>query len=98
MNGKDDMMDKVSIKDKREYIVNSQRWMAYNVFGYMKKRNGGSFVNAYNKILSRVYLDYDIKIGSDKSKTLDSMTNGEIDMMYNSTKKLMDMYNKQKNM
>ena len=68
------------------------RYIAYNIFG--NKKDKYKFVDAYEKLAGRVYLDWGFKLSEKpEGKTMfDRLSSEELDMVYQSTIKLSEMY------
>lgn len=85
-------------EEKRQIINNSMRYIAYNIFGVHKK-DKYKFIAAYEKLKSRVYLDWDIRIDdliqdstTSSSNMFDHLNSDMLDKVYRSSVELTKMY------
>ena len=79
--------------EKQSWINNTVRYIGFNIFG--SKKGKYKFINAYEKLAGRVYLDWNFKLSEKpEGKTMfDKLSSEELDMVYQSAIRLSDMYN-----
>lgn len=73
-------------EEQRKEVVNVMRWIGNAIFK-------GNMTNAWAKLRANVFLMYGVSLKG-KEKILDTATDEEMNMIYNSMKELQKMYNK----
>lgn len=81
-------------KEKQDLIVKKTRLIAFAVYRGTKTK-AGKFIAAYDKVFSRVYIDFDVKLSEivEGSKNMfDVLDDEHLDMMVHSIDNLFKMY------